>query len=86
METTAQINEVGGSSPPGSTINEVYMFCVNCGSKTTVKDSRTDKDGVLRRRVCNKCHATMYTLEIEIDRSEFYERTQPIMNKYKKEY
>lgn len=62
------------------------MFCVNCGKKTTVKDSRTDKDGVLRRRICPECERTMYTLEIEIDRKEFYERTTSVMKAYKKEY
>lgn len=62
------------------------MFCVNCGKKTIVKDSRTDKDGVLRRRICPECERTMYTLEIEIDRKEFYERTASVMKAYKKEY
>ena len=61
------------------------MFCVNCGKKTSVKDSRTDNDGVLRRRTCPKCGHTMYTLEIEIDSKEFYERTTPVMKAYKKE-
>lgn len=62
------------------------MFCVNCGKKTTVKDSRTDKDDVLRRRICPECKRTTYTLEIEIDHKEFYERTATVMKAYKKEY
>lgn len=61
------------------------MFCVNCGKKTCVKDSRTDKDGVLRRRVCPGCGHTMYTLEIETDSKEFYERADAVMKAYKKE-
>lgn len=31
------------------------MLCPKCTSKTGVKDSRTSKQGITRRRACEKC-------------------------------
>lgn len=45
------------------------MTCPICGSKTKVKDTGTDVDCIVRKRIClnNECKYVFYTMEIECD-------------------
>lgn len=45
------------------------MTCPICGSKTKVKDTGTDVDCIVRKRMClnNKCNYVFYTMETECD-------------------
>lgn len=40
------------------------MYCVNCGERTIVSDSRPQKNHVLRKRKCNFCNHEFNTHEI----------------------
>ena len=40
------------------------MRCVKCKGETTVKDSRSHKNTIRRRRICTKCKHRFFTLEI----------------------
>lgn len=42
------------------------MTCPVCGSETTVADSRTDGEIVIRRRWCIICNHKFYTTELEL--------------------
>lgn len=45
------------------------MTCPVCGSKTKVKDTGTDVDCIIRKRVClnAECKFIFYTMETECD-------------------
>ena len=49
------------------------MTCPVCGGKTRVMDSRSDCEGVYRRRKCKECGYALYTSEIETDGEELKE-------------
>ena len=40
------------------------MRCVKCKGETKVKDSRSHKNTIRRRRICTKCKHRFFTLEI----------------------
>ena len=50
------------------------MTCQICGGKTTVIDSVSDVDEVIRRRRCKECSHTFFTRETDGDYAECYER------------
>lgn len=43
------------------------MTCPNCSGATTVTDTGTGSDEVIRRRKCKKCGYIFYTVEHEIE-------------------
>lgn len=57
------------------------MTCPVCGGKTRVLDSRSDCEGVYRRRKCVECGYSLYTTEYESDGSRLKELDRQIMNK-----
>ena len=40
------------------------MKCVKCRGETKVKDSRSHKDTIRRRRICKKCEHRFFTFEV----------------------
>ena len=40
------------------------MRCVKCKGETKVKDSRSYKDTIRRRRICKKCEHRFFTFEV----------------------
>jgi len=38
--------------------------CVKCKGETKVKDSRSHKDTIRRRRICKKCKHRFFTFEV----------------------
>jgi transcriptional regulator NrdR family protein len=38
--------------------------CVKCKGETKVKDSRSHKDTIRRRRICKKCNHRFFTFEV----------------------
>jgi transcriptional regulator NrdR family protein len=38
--------------------------CVKCRGETKVKDSRSHKDTIRRRRICKKCEHRFFTFEV----------------------
>lgn len=40
------------------------MRCVKCKGETKVKDSRSHKDTIRRRRICKKCNHRFFTFEV----------------------
>lgn len=40
------------------------MRCVKCRGETKVKDSRSHKDTIRRRRICKKCEHRFFTFEV----------------------
>ena len=40
------------------------MKCVKCKGETKVKDSRSHKDTIRRRRICKKCNHRFFTFEV----------------------
>ena len=40
------------------------MRCVKCKGETKVKDSRSHKDTIRRRRICKKCKHRFFTFEV----------------------
>jgi transcriptional regulator NrdR family protein len=38
--------------------------CVKCSGETKVKDSRSHKDTIRRRRICKKCEHRFFTFEV----------------------
>lgn len=40
------------------------MKCVKCKGATKVKDSRSHKDTIRRRRICKKCNHRFFTFEV----------------------
>ena len=40
------------------------MKCVKCRGETKVKDSRSHKDTIRRRRICKKCNHRFFTFEV----------------------
>jgi transcriptional regulator NrdR family protein len=51
------------------------MTCPICGGKTMVRDTKSDCEGVYRKRICLECNHKMYTAEYESKEaiSRFYE-------------
>ena len=43
------------------------MTCPVCGGHTSVVDSRTDCEQVVRRRKCDSCGRAIYTSELETE-------------------
>ena len=40
------------------------MRCVKCNGETKVKDSRSHKNTIRRRRICKKCKHRFFTFEV----------------------
>ena len=40
------------------------MRCVKCKGETKVKDSRSHKNTIRRRRICKKCEHRFFTFEV----------------------
>ena len=40
------------------------MRCVKCNGETKVKDSRSHKNTIRRRRICKKCEHRFFTFEV----------------------
>ena len=49
----------------------VSMTCPICGGLSKVTDSRSDCEGVYRRRKCVECNHSFYTSEYESDSSSY---------------
>jgi len=47
------------------------MICLKCGSKLGVADTRSDNNGVYRRRKCPKCLRVYYTSEFISDNKRY---------------
>lgn len=47
------------------------MTCPVCGGRSIVTDSRSDCEGVYRRRKCVECEHNFYTSEYESDSSSY---------------
>lgn len=63
------------------------MNCPVCGGGTVIRGSKTDCEGVHRRRVCVDCKYVFYTSEYESDGEEF-RRLRSVSNnsRYYKNY
>lgn len=46
------------------------MYCIKCGERTKVIDSRIVEELVARQRLCSSCGHKFYTEETEVDESE----------------
>ena len=47
------------------------MNCPICGGKTKVIESRSDCEGVYRKRQCKECKYFIFTSELESDNEDF---------------
>lgn len=46
------------------------MYCIKCGERTKVIDSRIVEETVARQRLCPSCGYKFYTEETEVDEYE----------------
>ena len=49
------------------------MRCVKCKGETKVKDSRSHKDTIRRRRICKKCKHRFFTFEVAEEKPKIIE-------------
>lgn len=59
------------------------MNCIKCKKKTSVLDSRTDKEsgGTRRKRICDSCGHTFRTLEAAIREGATLPKKKPVAPK-----
>lgn len=62
------------------------MTCPVCGSKSMVKDTGTDSDIIIRKRIClsDSCKYVFYTKEIDCNKTEAENLLYQLRKKAKK--
>lgn len=60
------------------------MLCPVCGGSSRVTNSRSDCDGVYRRRRCKECDHLFYTTETDSDGSDLLRIEKLIREERKK--
>ena len=59
------------------------MTCPECGGESRVTDTRSDKEGVYRRRKCKVCNRNFFTVEAVSSPNKFRNATNWYINRRK---